>query len=78
MSMIAAAQWTAVATIALAVFAVVTAVFAFLAYRKQSKELRASLEQHAREAAQRERGQDAQTLAVPESPGSPQGARPGR
>jgi hypothetical protein len=45
MSMIAAAQWTAVATIALAVFAVVTAVFAFLAYRKQSKELR-SLEAH--------------------------------
>jgi len=41
MSMIAAAQWTAVATIALAVFAVITAVFAFLAYRKQSKEVRA-------------------------------------
>ena len=40
MSMIAAAQWTAVATIALAVFAVVTAVFASLAYRKQSKEVR--------------------------------------
>jgi len=40
MSMIAAAQWTAVATIALAGFAVVTAVFAFLAYRKQSKEVR--------------------------------------
>jgi len=40
MSMIAAAQWAAVATIALAVFAVVTAVFAFLAYRKQSKEIR--------------------------------------
>ena len=123
--MIAAAQWTAVATIALAVFAVVTAVFAFLAYRKQSKELRsieahmtdlrdwagqetellqvqfgqldvlrqqfeeqravnarhtevlelqaqelrASLEQREREAAQRQRGQDAQTLAVPENPG---------
>jgi hypothetical protein len=45
MSMIAAAQWTAVATIALAVFAVVTAVFAFLAYRKQSEELR-SIEAH--------------------------------
>ena len=40
MSVIAAVQWTAVATIALAVFAVVTAVFAFLAYRKQSTELR--------------------------------------
>ena len=125
MSMIAAAQWTAVATIALAVFAVVTAVFAFLAYRKQSKELRsieahmtdlrdwagqetellqvqfgqldvlrqqfeeqravdarhtevlelqaqelkASLEQHEEEAVQRQRNQDAQTLAVPEKPG---------
>ena len=124
MSVIAAVQWTAVATIALAVFAVVTAVFAFLAYRKQSKELRsieahmtdlrdwagqetellqvqfgqldvlrqqfeeqravnarhtevlelqaqelrASLEQHEREAVQRERGQDAQTLAIPENP----------
>ena len=45
MSVIAAVQWTAVATIALAVFAVVTAVFAFLAYRKQSKELR-SIEAH--------------------------------
>jgi hypothetical protein len=125
MSMIAAAQWTAVATIALAVFAVVTAVFAFLAYRKQSTELRsleahmtdlgawarqetellqvqfgkldvlrqqfeeqravnarqtevlelqaqelkASLEQHEREAVQRQRGQDAQTPAVTENPG---------
>jgi hypothetical protein len=125
MSMIAAAQWTAVATIALAVFAVVTAVFASLAYRKQSKEVRsfeahitdigkwarqetellqvqlgqldvlrqqseeqravsarqtevlelqvqelkASLEQREREAVQRQRGQDAQTLVVPENPG---------
>ena len=123
--MIAAAQWTAAATIALAVFAVVTAVFAFLAYRKQSKELRsleahmtdlgawarqeaellrvqfgqldvlrqqfqeqravnarqtevlelqaqelkASLEQREREAVQRQRGQDAQALTVPENPG---------
>ena len=41
MSMLAAAQWTAVATAALAVFAVVTAVFASLAYRKQSTEVRA-------------------------------------
>jgi hypothetical protein len=43
--MIAAAQWTAVATIALAVFAVVTAVFASLAYRKRSREVR-SFEAH--------------------------------
>jgi hypothetical protein len=125
MSMIAAAQWTAVATIALALFAVVTAVFASLAYRKQTKEVRAlevhmadlgewarqetellqvqfgqldvlrqqfeeqrainarqtevlelqaqelkaSLVQREREAVQRQRGQDAQTPAVPENPG---------
>ena len=35
----------------------------------QAQELRASLEQREREAAQRQRGQDAQTLAVPENPG---------
>jgi hypothetical protein len=39
MSLIFATQLTAVATAALAVFAIVTAVFAFLAYRKQSKEV---------------------------------------
>jgi len=127
--MIAAAQWTAVATIALAVFAVATAVFASLAYRKQSmevrsleahmtdigewarqetellqvqfgqldmlrqqfeeqrainarqtevlelqaQELKASLKQREREADQRQRGQRAQTLAVPENPGPPAG-----
>ena len=41
MSLIAATQLTAVATTALSVFAVVTAVFAFLAFRKQSEEVRA-------------------------------------
>ena len=35
----------------------------------QAQELKASLEQHEREAVQRQRGQDAQTLAVPENPG---------
>jgi hypothetical protein len=115
----------AIATSALAVFAMVTAVFAFLAYRKQSRELRtleghvidlrewagqesellqvqfgqldvlrqqfeeqravnarltevlelqaqelrASLEQRERAAVERQPGQDAQTLAVPEKPG---------
>ena len=34
----------------------------------QAQELKASLEQHEREAVQRQRGQDAQTLAVPENP----------
>lgn len=44
MSLAAAAQWTAVATAVLAVFAIVTAVFAFLAFRKQSAEV-ATLQQ---------------------------------
>jgi hypothetical protein len=39
MSLIAATQWTAVATIVLATFAIVTAVFAILAFRKQSTEV---------------------------------------
>lgn len=39
MSLIAAAQWTAVATIVLAVVAIVTAVFAILAFRKQCAEV---------------------------------------
>jgi hypothetical protein len=37
MSMIAAAQWTAVATIGLAVFAAAAAIFASLAYRSSPK-----------------------------------------
>jgi hypothetical protein len=40
MSLLEAAQVTAVATVALAVGAIVTAVFAFLAFRKQSQEVR--------------------------------------
>jgi hypothetical protein len=44
MSLIAAAQWTAVETIVLAVFAILTAVFAILAFRKQSVEV-ATLQQ---------------------------------
>ncbi len=41
MSLIFATQLTAVATAALAVFAIVTALFALLAFRKQSEEVRA-------------------------------------
>ena len=41
MSLIFATQLTAVATAALAAFAIVTALFAFLAFRKQSEEVRA-------------------------------------
>jgi len=39
MSLIAATQLTAVATVALAVFAIITAVVAYLAFQKQSDEL---------------------------------------
>ncbi len=51
MSLIAATQLTAVATLALAVFAIVTTVVASLAYKKQTTELR---EQRAVNAKQTE------------------------
>ena len=71
MSLIFAAQLTAVATAVLAVFAIVTAVFAILAFRKQSQEvsdqasvlalqaaeLRESLAERKREAAELRRAQ---------------------
>lgn len=47
MSLIFATQLTAGATAALAVFAIVTALFALLAFRKQSEEVRA-IEQQSR------------------------------
>jgi hypothetical protein len=39
MSLLVATQMTAIATAVLALFAIVTAVFAFLAFRKQSTEV---------------------------------------
>ena len=51
MSQIAAAQWTAVATIVLAAFAVVTAVFAFLAFRAQAEQVGTLKEQSTDEKA---------------------------
>ena len=42
----------------------------------QAQELKASLEQRGRESVQRQHGQAAQTLAVPENGHSPQDARP--
>lgn len=45
MSVIAAAQWTAVGTIVLALFAVVTAVFAFFAFRAQAAQVATLKEQ---------------------------------
>jgi ABC-type anion transport system duplicated permease subunit len=57
MSLIAAAQWTAVATIALAAFAIVTAVFAFLAFRKQTAEVDLQRKEFERAAEDRRRAQ---------------------
>ncbi len=57
MSLIFATQLTAIATAALAVFAIVTAAFAFLAYRAQAKEVGILLEQRKREALERHRAQ---------------------
>jgi hypothetical protein len=51
MSALVATQVTAIATAALALFAVVTAVFAFLAYRKQSAEV-GILGQQAKDGAE--------------------------
>jgi hypothetical protein len=64
MSLIAAAQITAVATAVLALFAIVTAVFAFLAFRKQSREVGLLQEQATREAAERRRAQAAKVFAA--------------
>ena len=62
MSLIAAAQLTAVATTILALFAIVTAVFAFLAFLKQSREVGLLQEQAAREARERRRAQAAKVF----------------
>ncbi len=50
---------TAIATAILAVFAIVTAMFAFLAYRKQSQEVVTLVQQNEREADERRRSQAA-------------------
>jgi aconitase A len=62
MSLIFATQLSAVATVTLAVFAVVTGVFAFLAFRKQSEEVRA-IEQQVKDAQELTR-QQAELLKV--------------
>ena len=62
MSLIFASQLTAVATAVLAVFAVVTAVFAFLAFRQQSTELGLLQRQAGRDFAERRRAQAAQVF----------------
>ena len=62
MSLIFATQLAAVATGALALFAIVTAVFAFLAYRKQAEEVGLLVKQNEREAAERRKGQAARVF----------------
>jgi hypothetical protein len=62
MSEIAAVQITAVGTIVLAVGAIVTALFAFLAFRKQSVEVKTLLEERKAEAAERHREQAVRIL----------------
>jgi hypothetical protein len=70
MSLTFATQLTAVATTVLAAFAVITAVFALLAFRKQSREVDILLKQNQREADESRRAQAAHVFTtVPHSPG---------
>jgi hypothetical protein len=70
MSLIFATQLTTIATAVLAAFAVITAVFALLAFRKQSREVDILLKQNQREADESRRAQAAYVFtAVPQSPG---------
>jgi len=61
-TLLAATQITAVATIVLAAGAVVSAIFAFLAFRKQSIEVKALLEERRTEATERHREQAVRIL----------------
>ena len=62
MSLIAATQFTAVATGVLAAGAIITAIFAIMAFRKQSQEVGLLLRQAAREAEDRRRAQAAEVF----------------
>ena len=64
MSLIFATQLTAAATVALAVLAFATAIFAGLAYCKQSKEVGILLEQHKREVHDRRRAQASRVFVL--------------
>jgi hypothetical protein len=67
-----AGEITALATAVLAVFAIVTAVFALLGYRKQSQEVALLLEQNEREAFERRRVQAARvSIGPPPDPDRP-------
>lgn len=63
MSLIAATQITAAATAVLAIGAIVTAIFAFLAFRKQSQEVRLLQQQTARDMQRRRQDQAAHVFA---------------
>jgi hypothetical protein len=70
MSLIFAAQLTAVATAVLGAFAFTTAILAGLAYRKQSKEVGLLLEENERETAERRRAQAERIfIGAPRTPG---------
>jgi hypothetical protein len=62
MSVDLSGEITAIATVALAVFAVVTAGFALLAYRKQAQEVDILLAERRREAGERRRAQAARVF----------------
>ena len=64
MSLIFATQLTAVATALLVLFAIVTAVFALLAFCKQSQEVGLLLDQATREAEDRRKAQAAMVFAA--------------
>jgi hypothetical protein len=72
MSLIFATQLTAVATVALAVFAFAAAILATLAFRKQSQEVAVLLKESKREAADRRRAQAARVFTG-ETPLGPRG-----
>jgi hypothetical protein len=60
-----AADWTtAISTAVLAAFAIITAVFAFLAYRKQSQEVSLLLKDSERQALERRRAQASRIYAA--------------
>lgn len=66
MSVLMAAQITAIATAMLALLAIVTAVFAVLAFRKQSAEVATLQRQASRDVEDRHRAQAVQVYAWPD------------
>jgi hypothetical protein len=71
MSLIFATQLTAIATAVLAAFAIVTGVFAALAFRKQSREVGILAEQNDRDISDRRRDQAARVFIWAEAQAPP-------